>query len=128
MRAALAVAIHCGLAIEATAEHCVAVKLQLACFERLGAPGWAALSETVRRAREQGLLVIADGKRGDVPVTAAAYAQAFLGHTPTVYGPVEGLEADALTVNPLLGLDSLEPFVEAAAAGGRGIVRAGSHL
>ncbi len=121
MRAARAVAAHCSLAIEAAGEHCVAVKLQVACFERLGAPGWSALAETAARAREHGLLVIADAKRGDVDVTAAAYAQAFLGETPTPFGPVPGLAVDAMTVNPLLGRDSLEPFTTAARAHGRGL-------
>lgn len=120
-RAALAVAIHCTLAIEATGEHCVAVKAQVACFERLGAPGWAALSEVITRAREHGLLVIADAKRGDIDVSAAAYGQAFLGHTPTPYGPVEGLGVDALTVNPLLGEDSLRPLLGAARAASGGL-------
>ena len=99
----------------------MAVKLQLACFERLGAPGWAALAEARDAAREHGLLVLADGKRGDVPVTAAAYAQALVGSTP---GPVRrrarASGADAFTANPLLGRDSLEPLVEAAAAAGAG--------
>jgi orotidine-5'-phosphate decarboxylase len=121
LRAARAVAAHCALAIEAVADKCVAVKLQVACFERLGPPGWSVLAETAARARESGLLVIADAKRGDVYVTAAAYAQAFLGETPTPYGPVVGLGADALTVNPLLGRDSLEPFVAAARTHGRGL-------
>ena len=120
-RAAHAVAAHCELAIEATSEECVAVKLQVACFERLGAPGWRALAATVALAQKHGLLVIADAKRGDVEVTAAAYAQAFLGETPTPFGPVPGLGADAMTVNPLLGLDSLEPFVTTARAHGRGL-------
>jgi orotidine-5'-phosphate decarboxylase len=120
-RAARAVAAHCALAIEATAQQCVAVKLQVACFERLGAPGWAALADTLELAREHGLLVIADAKRGDVDVTAAAYAQAFLGETPSPYGPIAGLGADAVTVNPLLGRDSLEPFVTTARAHGRGL-------
>ena len=120
-RAARAVAAHCALAIEATGEHCVAVKLQVACFERLGAPGWSVLAETAGRAREHGLLVIADAKRGDIHVTAAAYAQAFLGETPTPFGPVPGLGVDAMTVNPLLGRDSLEPFTTAARAHGRGL-------
>jgi orotidine-5'-phosphate decarboxylase len=115
------VAAHCSLAIEATAAHCVAVKLQVACFERLGAPGWAALREVAQRARARQLLVIADAKRGDIDVTGKAYAQAFFGETPTVYGPVDGLEADALTVNPLLGTDSLEPFVAAARERGGGL-------
>ena len=119
--AARAVARHCALVIEATAEHCVAVKPQVACFERLGAPGWAALAETVALARERGLLVIADAKRGDIDVTAAAYAQAFLGETPTPFGPVAGLGVDAMTVNPLLGGDSLLPFLTTARAHGRGL-------
>lgn len=105
---------HCALAIEAAGEHCVAVKLQVACFERLGAPGWAALREVVQRAREHGLLVIADAKRGDIDVTATAYGQAFFGGTETVFGPVAGLDADALTANPLLGIDSLRPLVDSA--------------
>jgi orotidine-5'-phosphate decarboxylase len=97
------------------------VKPQLACFERLGAPGWAALQETVAAAQDAGLVVIADGKRGDVPVTAAAYAQALVGETPTPWGPVPGLGADAFTANPLLGRDALEPLIAAAAAAGAGI-------
>jgi orotidine-5'-phosphate decarboxylase len=120
-RAGQAVALHCALAIEAVAEECVAVKLQVACFERLGAPGWDALHEVAMGARERGLLVIADAKRGDIGVTAAAYAQAFLGETPTPYGPVAGMGADGLTVNPLLGVDSLEPLVAAARERGSGL-------
>ncbi len=119
--AAQAVAVHCTLAIEAVAEQCVAVKLQVACFERLGSPGWAALREVAARAREHELLVLADAKRGDIDVSAAAYAQAFLGETATPYGPVEGLGADALTVNPLLGVDSLAPFLAVARARARGL-------
>lgn len=113
-RAARAVLTHCKLAVEATAEHCVAVKLQVACFERLGGPGWSALREVADYSRERGLLVIADAKRGDVEVSAAAYGQAFFGQTPTAYGPVAGLGADALTASPLLGIDSLAPLVSAA--------------
>jgi orotidine-5'-phosphate decarboxylase len=117
---AAAVALHCRAAIDAAGPACVAVKPQLACFERLGAPGWAALTEVARHARERGLLVLADGKRGDVPVTARAYAQALVGETPGPFGPVAGLGADAFTVNPLLGRDSLAPLVEAARAAGAG--------
>lgn len=116
---AQAVRLHCEAAIEAAGPACVAVKLQLACFERIA--GWRELHELAAFARERGLLVIADAKRGDVPVTARAYAQAFLGETPGPFGPLRGLGADALTVNPLLGRDSLEPFVDAAAAGGAGV-------
>jgi orotidine-5'-phosphate decarboxylase len=99
----------------------VAAKLQLACFERLGAAGWRALEEVAAAARGAGLLVIADGKRGDVPVSAAAYAQALFGSTPTPWGDVDGLRADAATVNPLLGGDSLEPLLDAAEAAGGGV-------
>jgi orotidine-5'-phosphate decarboxylase len=120
-RAASAVAVQCRLLIEAAGASCVAVKPQLACFERLGAPGWAALEATVAAARDAGLLVIADAKRGDVPVTARAYAQALLGSTPTPFGDVPGLGADAVTVNPLLGEDALAPLLEAARAGGAGL-------
>lgn len=121
VRAAAAVAAHCRLLIDAAGEHCVAVKPQLACFERLGAPGWSALSAVVGHAADAGLLVIADAKRGDVDVSARAYAQAFLGSTPSPFGPIAGLGADAMTVSPWLGTDSLEPFVEVARAAGAGL-------
>jgi orotidine-5'-phosphate decarboxylase len=101
-----AVARHCRAVIAAAGGACVAVKAQLACFERLGAAGWVALEQTVEAAHEADLLVIADAKRGDVPVTASAYAEAFA-----------ALGADAFTANPLLGRDSLEPLV----ASGRGV-------
>jgi orotidine-5'-phosphate decarboxylase len=120
-RAARAVALHCALVLDAVAEECVAVKLQVACFERLGAPGWSALADTAALARRRGLLAIADAKRGDVDVTAAAYAQAFLGETPSPYGPIAGLRVDALTVNPLLGRDAMAPFVQTARGRGRGL-------
>ena len=117
---AAAVERHCRAAIEAAGPACVAVKLQLACFERLGAPGWAALEAAASVGREHGLLVIADGKRGDVPVTARAYAQALVGATPGPYGSIPGLGADAFTASPLLGHDALEPLTRAAAAAGAG--------
>jgi len=120
-RAAAAVRAHCVALVEAAAPACVGVKLQLACFERLGAPGWAAAGDVAQAARAAGLLVVADGKRGDVPHTAAAYAQALLGSADTPWGPVEGLGADAVTANPLLGRDSLEPFVATARARGAGV-------
>jgi orotidine-5'-phosphate decarboxylase len=119
--AAGAVVAACRRLIAAAGPACVAVKLQLACFERLGAPGWVALERTASAAREAGLLVIADGKRGDVPVTAAAYGQALVGETPTPWGSVGGLGADAFTANPLLGADALEPLIEAAVTAGAGV-------
>jgi orotidine-5'-phosphate decarboxylase len=119
-RTAEAVTEHCRAAIVAAGPACVAVKPQLACFERLGAPGWESLEQVIAIARDHGLLVLADAKRGDVPVTAAAYAQALVGATPGPFGDVPGLGVDAFTANPLLGRDSLEPLIAAAAEAGAG--------
>jgi len=105
----------CGI-IDAVAPHCVAVKPQLAFFEVLGSDGIAAFERVVGYARSAGLLVIVDGKRGDIGSTARAYADAYL--EPGVQGdPI----ADALTVNTYLGRDSLEPFVAACRRGGGGL-------
>jgi orotidine-5'-phosphate decarboxylase len=120
IRTAEAVNEHCRAAIVAAGPACVAVKPQLACFERLGAPGWDVLEQVVAIAHDHGLLVIADGKRGDVPVTARAYAQALVGETPGPFGAVSGLGVDAFTANPLLGRDALEPLADAAAESGAG--------
>jgi orotidine-5'-phosphate decarboxylase len=121
-RAACAVEAHCLALIDAAGPACVAVKPQLACFERLGAVGRHALEGVVRHAREAGLLVIADGKRGDIDVTARAYAQALFGGLQTPFGEVTGLGADMATVNPLMGTDAIEPFVTAARATGAGVL------
>ena len=88
------------------------VKPQLACFEALGPHGMTALADVIAHARAKNLLVLADGKRGDIGSTAEAYAEGWLA------GP---WAADALTVNPYLGLDSIEPFVKTADARGAGI-------
>jgi len=87
----------------------------------LGWPGWKALEEVCEAGRKAGLLVIADGKRGDVPVSARAYGQAMVGSTGSPFGPVTGLGADAFTVNPLLGSDAIEPMVDLAGEAGAGI-------
>jgi orotidine-5'-phosphate decarboxylase len=111
-RTAVAVRVHCCAVIDAAGPACVAVKLQLACFERLGPPGWEALDAVCAHARHRGLLAIADGKRGDIAVTARAYGEALF----------ERLGADLATVNPLLGEDALEPFVTAARAQAAGVL------
>ncbi len=121
-RAARAVVVHCRALIDATADACVAVKPQLACFERLGAPGWSALAAVAEHARASGLLVIADGKRGDISVSASAYAQSLIGGIETPFGAVKGLGADMVTINPLMGADAVEPFVAAARAAGAGVL------
>jgi orotidine-5'-phosphate decarboxylase len=105
----------CGL-VDAVAPYVIAVKPQSAFFEALGADGVAAFERVCAYARDAGLLVIADAKRGDIGPTARAYASAFL-------EPRDGLAplADALTVNTYLGLDSMEPFLQACRLHGAGI-------
>ena len=120
LETAAAVLAHCRALVDAAAPAVVAVKPQLACFERLGAPGWLALEHVCEHARSRGLLVLADGKRGDVPVTAAAYGQALVSSTPSPFGPVSGLLADAFTANPLLGRDALAPLIATARANNAG--------
>jgi orotidine-5'-phosphate decarboxylase len=120
--AAAAVLGHCRALIDATAHACVAVKLQLARFELLGAGGWTVMGELAADARRAGLLVIADGKRGDIDVSARAYASALTGGAETPYGRLEGLGADLVTVNPLMGRDAIEPFVAAARQAGGGVL------
>ena len=106
----------CRGIVDAVAPHAVAVKPQLAFFEALGAEGMRAFEDVCAYARAAGLLVIADGKRADIGSTSRAYAAAYLeaapGHEPT---------ADALTVNPYLGRDALEPFFAACRRHGRGV-------
>lgn len=87
------------------------VKPNIAFYEALGAPGYSCWLETVAAAGERGLLVIGDVKRGDLGNTAEAYARAHF--------DVAG--CDALTLNPYLGLDSLEPFLSRCRGGGRGV-------
>ena len=120
--AARAVAAHGRLLLEAAGEQCVGIKPQVACFERLGAPGWAALAELVADARERGLIVIADAKRGDIDVSATAYGQAFFSGISTPFGDVPGLGADLLTASPLLGRDSIAALLTQARAVGGGLL------
>ena len=102
----------CGI-VDAVAPHAVAVKPQLAFFEAAGPAGMAAFDRVCAYARSAGLLVIADGKRGDIASTARAYADAYLGGDPP--------RADAMTVNPWLGRDAVDPFLGAVRRGGAGI-------
>lgn len=102
----------CGV-VRAVAGLVPAVKPQSAFFEVLGAPGVAALEAVCRAAREAGLLVVLDAKRGDIGTTAEAYARATLDDD----GP---MAADAVTVNPYLGPESLAPFL-ARVGGGKGV-------
>lgn len=87
------------------------VKPQVAYFERFGPDGFTALSRLISEARERGLLVIADAKRGDIGASCEAYAQAWLGSRAP-------MQVDALTVSPYLGVPTLFPFFERAAEAG----------
>jgi len=107
----------CREVLDVVAPLVPAVKPQAAFFEELGASGMAALADVVRYAYEdKGLLVILDGKRNDIGSTATAYARGYLG--PAGQSP---WGADALTVSPYLGADSLEPFVETSIQRNAGI-------
>ena len=100
--------------IEATRDLVACYKLQSAFFEVLGIPGLIALAQLLADLREAGVPVILDAKRGDIGSTSEAYANAYL---------ADGVfNADALTVNPYLGLDTIEPFVETASRNGRGVL------
>jgi orotidine-5'-phosphate decarboxylase len=100
--------------IDVVAERVPIVKPQAAFFEELGPSGMVALGAVIAHARARGLLVLLDGKRNDIGTTAEAYARGWLGpHSPW--------QADALTVSPYLGADSLQPFVEAAGQVGAGV-------
>jgi orotidine-5'-phosphate decarboxylase len=111
------VARFCRGIIDAVAPHAVAVKPQLAFFEALGVEGIAACEEACAYARTAGLLVLLDGKRGDIGSTARAYAAAYLEPRAVDEEPA----ADALTVNPYLGRDSVDPYLAACRRHGRGI-------
>jgi orotidine-5'-phosphate decarboxylase len=97
--------------LESVAEEVVAIKIQIACFEALGAWGYQLYEDLVAPAKQKGLLVIADVKRGDIGNTAESYARAHL----------DKASVDAVTVNPYLGTDSLEPFLRRVREQGKGV-------
>ena len=100
--------------IDVAAESIAVVKPQSAFFERLGADGVAAWESVVGRAREAGLIVLGDVKRGDIGSTAAAYAQATLVDGG---GKDDAPRMHAATLNPYLGTDSMQPFLDACKSG-----------
>ena len=91
-----------------------AIKPQIALFEQLGPDGMKLLSSLCKHAQSKGFLVIMDAKRGDIGSTSQAYANAYLGKNAP-------FPSDALTVNPWLGIDSLEPFFKKASETGSGL-------
>lgn len=103
--------------VEAVHSEAVALKPNVAFFERFGAAGWDCLLGVCELARSAGLLVILDAKRGDVGHTAEAYADALLGPAPGTLGPV----TDAVTLSPWLGTESLAPFLRRVREAGKGV-------
>jgi orotidine-5'-phosphate decarboxylase len=101
-------------AVAALAGDCAVVKPQSAFFERHGARGVAVLEKVIAGCRDLGALVLLDVKRGDIGSTVRAYADAYL-------DPASPLAADAVTASPFLGLGSLDPLLEAAAAHDAGV-------
>ena len=101
--------------VEAAAGKIAVVKPQVSLFERHGPEGMAALQAAAKAARAAGLIVLMDAKRGDIGSTAEGYAQAYL-------APGAPFEGDALTVNPYMGLDTLEPYAKLAKAHGKGVI------
>lgn len=107
---------YCLMTLEAVHDLVPAVKPQMAYFELYGSFGMRALERCIETARELGLLVLLDGKRGDIGSTSRAYADAYLARTPP-----RPWEVDAMTLNPYLGEDSLAPFVEVAHQHAKGL-------
>ena len=100
--------------IEAVCSVAVAVKLQVAFFERHGAAGYEALASLVEYATTSGLLVIADAKRGDIDSTMEAYGEAWL-------SDASPLAVDAMTVTAYLGLEAMGNVIDRATTSGRGL-------
>lgn len=100
--------------VDALGDRVAVVKPQSAFYERFGSRGLAVLESTIRQLRDAGALVVLDVKRGDIGSTVAAYASAYL-------DPSSPLYADAITASPYLGVGSLAPMFEQAAAHGGGV-------
>jgi orotidine-5'-phosphate decarboxylase len=104
----------CGRVLDIVAPLVPVVKPQSAFYEACGPEGFAVQQRLLRRARDLGLLIILDGKRNDIASTAAAYADAAFGGLRLAGRTLPVWEADAVTVNPYLGRDAVEPFLESA--------------
>jgi len=98
--------------IDATYDIIPAVKLQLAYFEKLGIAGIQSFKETIKYAKEKGMITMADAKRGDIGSTCSAYSSAYLGKVETINGEEAIYDADFITLNPYMGTDSVMPFIE----------------
>ncbi|MGD9968034.1 MAG: orotidine-5'-phosphate decarboxylase [Hyphomonadaceae bacterium] len=101
--------------IDVARKHAAVLKPQLGLFEQFGEMGYAVARMLAAYAQNEGMLVILDAKRGDIGTTADGYAAATI-------GPAPGFDADAVTVNPYMGKDTIEPFIIRAQANGKGVI------
>ena len=102
--------------IDALCDVVPAVKPQSAYYENLGWRGMAVMEKTIQYAKEKGLYVIADIKRGDIGSTAAAYAEAWLGVTKVGETECPVFDADCVTLNGYMGSDAIKPFLDQCVA------------
>ena len=98
-----------------------AVKLQIAMYEQFGLPGLAAFKKTVDYCKEKGLVVIGDIKRGDIGSTSAAYAVGHIGKVKVGSKTYAPFDEDFVTVNPYLGSDGVNPFLDVCKEEKKGI-------
>lgn len=98
-----------------------AVKPQIAMYEQFGVPGLAAFQKTVAYCKSKGLIVIGDIKRGDIGSTSAAYAVGHLGKVQVGSKTYAPFDEDFATVNPYLGSDGVNPFIEVCKKEDRGL-------
>ncbi len=107
--------------IDATYDIIPAVKPQIAFYEMFGVEGINAFNQTCQYAKEKGMIVIADIKRGDIGSTAAGYSNAYLGKTPLLEKEEAIFDVDFVTINPYLGIDGVKPFIEDCKKYGKGM-------
>lgn len=100
--------------IDATYDIIPAVKVNIAFYEMLGVEGVLTFKETCKYAKKRGMIVIADAKRGDIGTTAKAYSNAFLGKNNINEIKEDIFDVEFVTVNPYLGTDGINPFIEDA--------------
>ena len=98
-----------------------AVKPQIAFYEMFGIEGMRVFNETCKYAKGKGMIVIVDAKRGDIGTTAQGYSNAFLSKTPIGDEKVSIFDVDFITVNPYLGVDGVQPFIDDCKEYGKGI-------
>ena len=107
--------------IDATYDIIPAIKPQIAFYEMFGIEGMKAFKETCEYAKQKGMIVIADIKRGDIGSTAQGYSNAFLGKTKIGEKEESIFDVDFVTINPYMGTDCVKPFIEDCKKYGKGV-------